>query len=773
MVRPIQRRKLPWGFLTVLLVLMLILAYLLSGLMKLDGVTLLNWQNRFAEVLLHPFQNWWNEKSIAFLGIAFFAWFGMVTYLMDNYRNRQAGVEHGAEEWADLKQIRRILTDKDETKNTLLSENVAVANDKLSNLNMLVVGGAGSYKTTSVVMRNLQLAAMTNVFLDIKGELLRKNGNYLKEHGIAVKSLNFINMEQSDRWNPFNYIHSEKDLVKIVTNLQESVKPPDAMKGEPFWDEASGLYLMSLFAYEWFRQEEEKKEHPKHYQVATLPRVVELANMEMQPGSREDSTKLQEKMEELERKHGRAYPPVRDYFKLKGAAEAKETISSVILMVNAMLRLCETPELKRILEEDDIDIKSLGTGADHIPGKKTALFLVMPDNDPSFNFLISMFYTTMYDVLLYTADHECGGKLPIHVRLWADEFYAGPKPTRTEVLMGTIRGRNMSIVPILQSIAQAQALFPQNKWEIFVENCAVMVYLGSGPGAKSTHEYISKLLGDMTIDTRDDGRSFGSHGNSNIQNRKSGRTLMTPAEVRRMSRKDCLIFIEGQYPIFDRKAIPFRTKRWMEAEKLAGKNGYRHPVEVVFDEETRSYITVQQKEKIEFLTKEEKEIYRQLAKTDENLHYWEVDADAFLYMNFRRPQPTEEEIEQIFQQAKKEKDALRQLQNTEEELPEDIQAMLQQEKPDLSGSIIECIERYQKELSAEQKEILINSLVLGLTEKQVKNMFFQPKERMEKLQKAYLFQNLPFRNSEQLKYFFGWGSQKKGIGYSQNAVIGT
>ena len=748
MIRPIQRRKLPWGFLTVLLVLMLILAYLLSGLMKLDGVTLLNWQNRFAEVLLHPFQNWWNEKSIAFLGIAFFAWFGMVTYLMDNYRNRQAGVEHGAEEWADLKQIRRILTDKDETKNTLLSENVAVANDKLSNLNMLVVGGAGSYKTTSVVMRNLQLAAMTNVFLDIKGELLRKNGNYLKEHGIAVKSLNFINMEQSDRWNPFNYIHSEKDMVKIVTNLQESVKPPDAMKGEPFWDEASGLYLMSLFAYEWFRQEEEKKEHPKHYQVATLPRVVELANMEMQPGSREDSTKLQEKMEELERKHGRAYPPVRDYFKLKGAAEAKETISSVILMVNAMLRLCETPELKRILEEDDIDIKSLGTGADHIPGKKTALFLVMPDNDPSFNFLISMFYTTMYDVLLYTADHECGGKLPIHVRLWADEFYAGPKPTRTEVLMGTIRGRNMSIVPILQSIAQAQALFPQNKWEIFVENCAVMVYLGSGPGAKSTHEYISKLLGDMTIDTRDDGRSFGSHGNSNIQNRKSGRTLMTPAEVRRMSRKDCLIFIEGQYPIFDRKAIPFRTKRWMEAEKLAGKNGYRHPVEVVFDEETRSYITVQQKEKIEFLTKEEKEIYRQLAKTDENLHYWEVDADAFLYMNFRRPQPTEEEIEQIFQQAKKEKDALRQLQNTEEELPEDIQAMLQQEKPDLSGSIIECIERYQKELSAEQKEILINSLVLGLTEKQVKNMFFQPKERMEKLQKAYLFQNLPFRNSE-------------------------
>ena len=137
--------------------------------------------------------------------------------------------------------------------------------------------------------------------------------------------------------------------------------------------------------------------------------------------------------------------------------------------------------------------------------------------------------------------------------------------------MGTIRGRNMSIVPILQSIAQAQALFPQNKWEIFVENCAVMVYLGSGPGAKSTHEYISKLLGDMTIDTRDDGRSFGSHGNSNIQNRKSGRTLMTPAEVRRMSRKDCLIFIEDSIRSLTEKPFPFRTKRWMEQKNLPEK----------------------------------------------------------------------------------------------------------------------------------------------------------------------------------------------------------
>ena len=175
----------------------------------------------------------------------------------------------------------------------------------------------------------------------------------------------------------------------------------------------------------------------------------------------------------------------------------------------------------------------------------------------------------MFDVLIHAADHEYRGALPIHVRLWADEFYAGPKPTRTEVLMGTIRGRNMSIVPILQSIAQAKALFPQDKWEIFIENCAVLVYMGSGPAAKSTHKFISELIGEMTIDVRNDGRTYGAHGNANIRNSKIGRSLMTPAAVKRMSRENCILFIEGQYPVFDQKVIPFQTPRWKEMEKLS------------------------------------------------------------------------------------------------------------------------------------------------------------------------------------------------------------
>ena len=287
----VERRKLPWGLLLSLFVLLMVTAYYLSGLAKLEGVTLENWQNQFVYILLHPLQNWWNDLTFTFLGIALIVWIGIITYLMDYYRNRQMGVEYGSEQWADLKQIQRNLMNKDQTKNTLLSKNVAVDNGKLSNMNLLILGGSGSYKSTSLVIPNILLASMTNVVLDIKGELLRKTGNYLKEKHIAVKVLNLINPEESDRWNPFVYIRDEVGLVKLITNLQESVKPPDAMKGEPFWDQAVSLYLMSLFSYEWLRQEREKKEHPEQYQAATLPRVLALANLEMQPGSEENSTR--------------------------------------------------------------------------------------------------------------------------------------------------------------------------------------------------------------------------------------------------------------------------------------------------------------------------------------------------------------------------------------------------------------------------------------------------------------------------------------------------
>lgn len=716
----IEKRKTPWGIFLIILVILIIGAYFGCGLMKLDGVTMSNYQEKLLYIIMHPLRNWWTNKTPAFMGIVFIAWIMFIAYYLDQNRNYHFGVENGSEQWADVDKLSKTLRDKNEQNNTYLSERIAVSNHALSNMNMLVIGGSGSYKTTSVLTPNILLAGMTNVILDIKGDLLRKHGNYLKAHGVTVKSFNLINPEESDRYNPMYYLETETDVIRLITNMQASVKPPDAQKGDPFWDDGVALYLQSMFFHEWLTAKEENRK-------PTLNNILKLVNMESKHVGDEDDdrTELQIEMDRLAKNHGDDYPPVRDYRKLKeGAAE---TVRSIIIMVNAMLRLCETSALKRLFEDDDIDIPSLGLGVDGNPNKKTALFLVMPDNDQSFNFLISMFYTQLFDVLIRIADHKCNGSLPIHVRLWADEFYAGPKPTNTEVLMGTIRSRNMSIVPILQSIAQIKAIFPQDKWEVFLDNCAVMIYLGSGPAAFSTHEYISKLLGEMTIDTRNDGVTTGVHGNSSLNNQRAGRGLMTPGEVKRMDRKKCLIFMEGQYPIMDWKNLPFDTAVWKESQVIDKKD-------VAF--------------------------YKEVEKTDKSIKVCEINEEDFLYLNFDAdPKPTEEELIQLFEKSKKDTGLQERAIEMEEQLmqenrsnvpnfgtekettevDEEEQKEKKEEKWDLSGTINQCIQRYAERLTEDQLNEILLGLENGLTEEEVKSYFTFPVEKMNQYRRAYQF----------------------------------
>lgn len=728
----IEKRKTPWWAFIIGLFILLILAYFGCGLLKLDGVTINNYQQKLLYIFTHPFRNWWTKKTPAFMSVIFVAWIMFIAYYLDQNRNYHFGVENGSEQWADVNKLSKTLRDsKNEKNNTYLSERIAVSNNALSNMNMLVIGGSGSYKTTSVLTPNLLLAGMTNVILDIKGDLLRKHGNYLKEHGVKVKSFNLINPEESDRYNPMQYLQKETDVIRLITNMQASVKPPDAQKGDPFWDDGVALYLQAMFFHEWLTAKEENRK-------PTLNNILKLVNMESKhvgDGEEDDKTELQLEMDRLAELHGDDYPPVRDYRKLKEGAT--ETVRSIIIMVNAMLRLCETSALKRLFEDDDIDIPSLGLGVDGNPNKKTALFLVMPDNDQSFNFLISMFYTQLFDVLIRIADHKCHGSLPIHVRLWADEFYAGPKPTNTEVLMGTIRSRNLSIVPILQSIAQIKAVFPQEKWEVFLDNCAVMIYLGSGPAAFSTHEYISKLLGEMTIDTRNDGVTTGSHGSSSLNNQRAGRGLMTPGEVKRLDRKKCLIFMEGQYPILDWKNLPFETPEWKESERLAGKEGYKHPVRVVYNPKTMTYRTIRNESKFQAIDKKDVAFYKEAEKTDNSIKVCEVNEEEFLYLNFNvEPKPTEEELIQMLIQNRNEMEESK-------EKPESNNSKVpkfgtnkkntdtKQDEWNLSGSIEQCIIRYASRLNGEQINQILLGLEQGLTDEQVKSYFTLPADKMK------------------------------------------
>lgn len=747
----IQKKKTPWGLLLLLLVMAEILAYYAGGLFKLDGVTLYNYQDKLMEILSHPFQSWFHEKTPAVMGTALILWLMAVSYFLIYYRDFHFDIEHGTAEWGNAeesgKRLQKQKKDPENVFNTYLSHNIAVSSEALSNMNVLVVGGSGSFKSTSVVTPNILEASCTNVILDIKGDLLKKHGKYLKKKGVTVKVFNLKNPLESDRYNPFKYVKDESDLIGLITNIQASVRPPDAMKGDPFWDDGVRLYLLSMFEYVYLKEQND----PSY--KATMNDILELVNMEsIIVDSETGTTLLQKKMEELAEEYGPDYMPVKYYRKLKeGAAE---TVRSIIIMVNAQLQLFDLPEIRRIFEDDDIDIPSLGLGAGGNPKKKTALFLVMRSRDTSYNLFINMFYTQMFRVLCDIADNDCkGGALPVHVRLWADEFYAGPKPAETEVLLGEIRSRNMSIVPILQDLAQIKTLFPNDKWEIFNGNCAAVIYLGSGPSAHSTHQWLSDMLNKATIDSRTEHIGLGSHGSSNLQNSRTGASLMTADQIRELPEDDCIILLEHEKPLYDKKNLPwkYRNEAWLESGKICG-DGYVHPVRVVFNGVKREYRTIVYSSSIEYLSEEDFHFYEEASKKDPSILMANMDEMDFLYMNFKKPEPTEEDAVRAFQECMYQiSDAV----DEEGELPEDVIMMREEEKKkivpksgtelsewNMSGTALECLLRYASELSAEETEEIIAGMEAGLTDKQIKMYFcLHDVVKMNQYRRAFQFSN--------------------------------
>ena len=706
-----QKRKPPWGMFLIGLVLVLLVSYYAAGLFSLDGVTMQNYQDKLTYILLHPFRNWLNSKTSAVMGIALVAWAMFVCYYLTYYRNFHPDAEHGVAEWADVAKTAKKLYGKGEEPVTLLSKNIKVNAKALPNMHILILGGSGDGKTTSLLIPNILLANMTNIILDVKGDLLKNYGGYLKEKGVTVKSLNFKDMLQSDQYNPFVYIDNYTDMVELITNIQTSVKPPDAQKGDPFWDDGVGLYLQSLFEYEWLQAKEENR-------VASMPGILELVNRETQKIDEEGTTQLQQDMYRLQERYGVDYPPVRDYRKLKEGAS--ETVRSIVIMVNAQLRLFEIPEIKRIFEgTDDIDIPSLGLGVEGNPEKKTALFLVMPSGDSSYNLFINMFYTQLFTVLKRIADDRRDGQLPIHVRLWADEYYAGPKPLNCETLLGEIRSRNMSIVPILQDIAQIKTLYPNDKWEIFTGNCATTVFLGSGATAHTTHQWISDMLEDMTIDSRSE--NLGHSQGGNLQMSKGGMKLMTPGQVSRMPKNDCILFLKGERPIYDKKNWSFDTEVFKEAQEIAGKNGYKNPVYVSYDEENRQYTTTRFESRLNYISQEDYEFYEEKAKTDDSIQTFQIDEDAFLYLNFNEtPQPSLRELEKMVKKIQVSENSEDDENEGDEKKEDTVQ---DREKWDLSGDIMDCFQRYSSELSQEEQEEIIKGIEDGLTDQEIKRYF--------------------------------------------------
>lgn len=537
-------------------------SYVLNGVWNNSGDIVLI-LNKLNVAIKNPFGNYYNANTLRAVIYGSLIYGMAVLMYVTSRRNLMHGKEYGTARFADIRMVNKALADKDESKNRILSNNVRMSTDTSVtglNNNMLVIGGSGAGKTFFIVKPNIMQMMLNNSFIatDPKGEIARATANMLKKNGYNVKVLNLIDMAKSDGYNPFRYIREENDVVKLVTNIISNTTPKETASTDPFWEKSESMFLQALFYYVWL----EMPPNRKNFQS-----VLDLLS-EAEVDAKGNDSKLTKKMKQLAKtsKLKQNHPAYKQYMKvIRGAGD---TVRSIIISANSRLALLENPQILRILSKDDLHLEELGIGVNGDKHTRTALFCIIPDSDKSYNFIVGMLYTQLFQELYFQADFRNGGKLPIQVTLMMDEFSNVALPDDFCSLLSTMRSRRISSIIIIQNLAQIKALF-KDTWETITGNCDTLVYLGGNE--KSTHQYISEMLGKSTIDKRSTGETRGVHGSASRNYDVLGRELMTPDEVRNMSNKKCLIFIKGFNPIFDDKYIPFRHKNFSQTEDDGGK----------------------------------------------------------------------------------------------------------------------------------------------------------------------------------------------------------
>lgn len=449
-----------------------------------------------------------------------------------NYRRRE---EHGSAIWGNARTINKKYSQKPITENKPMTQNVSIGLDAKKhrrNLNTLVCGGSGAGKTRFFCKPNAMQCNTSMVILDPKGEIIRDVGGLLEKKGYEVRVLDLINMHKSHCYNPFVYLRSDNDIQRLVTNLFKSTTPKGSQSNDPFWDTAASMLLLALVFYLHY-------EAPPDEQNFTM--VMEM----LRAGAIEDEdnpmpSPLDILFSELELNDPDHI--ALKYYNSYHSGSAK-TLKSIQITLAARLEKFNLESLASLTATDELDLPSLGE-------KKVALFALIPDNDTSFNFLVSILYTQLFQQLFYIADHKYGGSLPVPVHLLMDEFANVSLPDDFDKILSVMRSRSVFVSIILQNLAQLKALF-EKQWESIVGNCDEFLYLGGNE--QSTHKYVSELLGKATIDTNTYGKSSGRSGNYSTNYQISGRELLTPDEVRMLDNRYAILFIRGERPVLDLK----------------------------------------------------------------------------------------------------------------------------------------------------------------------------------------------------------------------------
>lgn len=450
-----------------------------------------------------------------------------------NYRRRE---EHGSAKWGSASAVNKKYAQQPKSENKLLTQNVAIglnAKKHRRNLNTLVIGGSGAGKTRFFCKPNLMQCCRNSYFvLDPKGEIVRDVGELLSQKEYEVRVLDLISMEKSHCYNPFVYLQSDNDIQRLVTNLFKATTPKGSQSNDPFWDTSASMLLSALVYYLHYEAPEDEQN------FAMVMEMLCAGAIENEEDSR--PTPLDYLFADLEM--DRPDHIALKYYRSYHAGSAK-TLKSIQITLAARLEKFNLESLAALTCTDELDLASMGE-------KKVALFAIIPDNDSSFNFLVSILYTQLFQQLFFSADHIHGGALPIPVHFLMDEFANVSLPDDFDKILSVMRSRGVSVSIILQNLAQLKALF-EKQWESIVGNCDEFLYLGGNE--QSTHKYVSELLGKSTIDTNTYGKSSGRSGNYSTNYQISGRELLTPDEVRMLDNQYAILFIRGERPVLDFK----------------------------------------------------------------------------------------------------------------------------------------------------------------------------------------------------------------------------
>ena len=467
-------------------------------------------------------------------------------YNITGKKNYMHGIEHGSARWGTKSDITPLM-DKDPDFNIPLSATEAISSRKVKdfeadrNKNIVIVGGSGSGKTFSEVKPSLMQLHSSYVMTDPKGTLLPETGYLFTENGYKVRCFNTVDFKKSLHYNPLVYIRSEKDILKLVTVLISNTNGEGNQSGDKFWQDCEKLLYTALIAYLWYEAPREDM---------SIPMMIDMLEM---CKAKEDDEDYQSPIDILFEDLGKEKPEclaVKQYKKFKQAAG--KTMKSILISCAARLAPFDIAELREIMQYDELQLDEIGD-------YKTAFYIVMSDNDPTYSFLIAMIMSQMFTLLCDKADVEYHGKLPFHVRCILDEFANIGKIPNFHQLISTIRSRNISVVPILQSVNQLSSIYKDDA-ETIVDCCDTFVFLG-GKATKTTKQ-VSEMIGKTTIDNQNVNESKGQNGSYSLQSQVLGRDLIDPAEVGRLKRTQCLVLIAGLPPFKSKKYKTAKHKRY-------------------------------------------------------------------------------------------------------------------------------------------------------------------------------------------------------------------